>query len=91
MTRKARVEQMAQLIEAQAKSGLSKKAFCAKHNISIAKFYYWQRRLSEEKKEPPVHPGFNTLSIRPAAELELCLLGGQWIGVRPPPLIAARS
>ena len=82
MKRKARAAQMAQLIEAQAKSGLSKKAFCAEHNISVANFYYWQRRLSEEEQEPSVASGFTTLSVRPAAELELRLPGGQWIGVR---------
>ncbi len=82
MTRKARAEQMAQLIEAQAKSGLSKKAFCAKHDIPVAKFYYWQRRLSQEEQESPVPAGFTPLSVRPAADLELRLPGGQWIGVR---------
>lgn len=82
MTRKARAEQMAQLIEAQAKSGLSKKAFCAEHDIALAKFYYWQRRLSQEEQEPPAPSGFTPLSVCPAADLELRLPSGQWIGVR---------
>ena len=82
MTRKARAEQMAQLIEAQAKSGLSKKAFCAEHDIALAKFYYWQRRLSQEEQVPPAPSGFTPLSVRPAADLELRLPDGQWIGVR---------
>ena len=82
MTRKALATQMAQMIEAQAKSGLSKKAFCAEHDIPVAKFYYWQRRLSLEDQEPPVPAGFTSLSVRPAAELELRLPDGRWIGVR---------
>ena len=82
MTRKALAAQMARLIEAQAKSGLSKKAFCAKHDIPVAKFYYWQRRLSQEEQEPPVPARFTPLSVRPAADLELRLPGGTWIGVR---------
>jgi hypothetical protein len=54
MTRKALAAQMAQLIEALGKSGLSEKAFCAKHDIPVAKFYYWQRRLSQEEQHFPV-------------------------------------
>ena len=79
MTRKALATQMAQMIEAQAKSGLSKKAFCNEQGISVANFYYWQRRLSKEEQDSA---GFTSLSVRPAAELELCLPDGQWIGVR---------
>ena len=79
MTRKALVTQMVQLMEAQAKSGLSKKAFCAEHDIPVAKFYYWQRRLSKEEQDSA---GFTSLSVRPATELELRLPDGRWIGVR---------
>ena len=82
MTRKARAAQMAQLMEAQAKSGLSKQAFCAKHDIPVANFYYWQRRLREEEQPPAVPQGFTPLSVRPVNDLELRLPGGQWIGVR---------
>ncbi len=71
MTRKALAAQMAQLFKAQAKSDLSKKAFCVQHDIPFAKFYYWQRRLSQEEQESPVTLGSTPLSIRPAAELEL--------------------
>ena len=79
MTRKALATQMAQMIEAQAKSGLSKKAFCNEQGISVANFYYWQRRLSKEEQDSA---GFTSLSVRPAAELELRLPDGRWIGVR---------
>lgn len=82
MKRKARAEQMAQLIEAQAKSGLSKQAFCTRHDIPLARFYYWQRRLCEVESTPAFSPGFTALSVCPAAELELRLPTGQWIGVR---------
>ncbi len=82
MTRKALAAQMARLIEAQAKSGLSKKAFCAEHDIPVAKFYYWQRRLSQEEQVSSAPSGFTPLSVRPAADLELRLPDGRWIGVR---------
>jgi hypothetical protein len=82
MTRKALATQMAQLLEAQAKSGLSKKAFCAEHDIPVAKFYYWQRRLSQEEQVSSALSGFTPLSVRSSAELELRLPDGQWIGVR---------
>lgn len=77
MKRKARAEQMAQLIEAQAKSGLSKQAFCTRHDIPLARFYYWQRRLCEVESTPAFSPGFTALSVCPAAELELRLPTGQ--------------
>ena len=76
MKREVRAAQIAQMIEAQAKSGLSKKAFCNEQGISVANFYYWQRRLSEEEQDSE---GFTALSVRPAADLELCLPDGQWI------------
>jgi hypothetical protein len=80
MKRKVRAAQMAQMIEAQAKSGLSKKAFCSEQGISVANFYYWQRRLSQDDEQEL--QGFTALSVRPAAELELRLPDGQWVGVR---------
>ncbi|NRB62286.1 MAG: hypothetical protein HRU40_04510 [Saprospiraceae bacterium] len=47
----------------------------------MAQFYNWQRRLSQEEQEPLVPSGFTPLSVHPAADLELRLSGGTWIGV----------
>ena len=39
-------EQWQQLIEQQAASGLTQKAFCHQHDIRPATFGYWKRKLS---------------------------------------------
>jgi len=39
-------EQWQQLIEQQATSGLTQKAFCHQHDIRPATFGYWKRKLS---------------------------------------------
>lgn len=82
MKNKSRAEEMAQVLEAQAASGLSKKAFCAAHGIAPSMFYYWQKRLSEGASVPAEEPGFAQVAVCPPAELEVRLPGGQWIGVR---------
>ena len=82
MKNKSRAEEMAQVLEAQAVSGLSKKAYCEEHGIAPSMFYYWQRRLNEAESGPEEEPGFAQLAVRPSAELEVRLPGGKWIGVR---------
>jgi transposase-like protein len=54
----------------QAASGLSKKAFCARHAINPATFYYWQRRLQALDRDDE-QAGFQQLL--PQAEHELSL------------------
>lgn len=82
MKHKSRAEEMAQVLKAQATSGLSKKAFCEEHSIAPSMFYYWQRRLSEAEIGLGEDLGFTQVAVRPSAELEVRLPCGQWIGVR---------
>lgn len=82
MKNKSRAEEMAQVLESQSASGLSKKAFCAKHGIAPSMFYYWQKRLNECESSPAEEPGFAQVVVRPLAELEVRLPSGQWIGLR---------
>ena len=42
-----RLENWAQVIQAQQASGMSKHAFCQKERISERQFYYWLKRLRE--------------------------------------------
>ncbi len=42
-----RLENWAQVIQAQQASGMSKRAFCQKERISERQFYYWLKRLRE--------------------------------------------
>lgn len=83
MKNKIRAEEMAQVLEAQAASGLSKKAFCEEHGIAPSMFYYWQRRLVEAAdKVGEEESCFTQVSVGPWSELEIRLPGGRWIGVR---------
>jgi len=82
MKDKGRAEEMAQLLEEQASSGMSKKAFCEARGLAPSMFYYWQRRLSAEPAMPDQEPGFTQLEVKPTVELEVRLRGGQWLGVR---------
>lgn len=81
MKKHSRAEDMAQLLETQAASGLSKKAFCEEHGIAPSMFYYWQKRLSEVASGPSEELGFAQVAVHPSAELEVRLPGGQWVGV----------
>ncbi len=36
-----------QLIEAQAASGLSRRAFCERHGLAVSTFGYWKRKLRQ--------------------------------------------
>lgn len=82
MKNKRRAEEMAQLLEAQKASGLSKKAYCEHHGIAPSLFYYWQKRLSQAWENEA--RGFTQLTVQapPPGELELRLPGGHWVGVR---------
>lgn len=78
MKDKGRAEEMAQLLEEQASSGMSKKAFCEAGGLAPSMFYYWKRRLSAEPAMPDQEPGFTQLEVKPTVELEVRLRGGQW-------------
>jgi transposase len=67
-------------------AGLSTAQFCAAEGVSLASFYLWKRRLSEQ---PPSHPAAaeapRLLPVRLAAAtpLELVLAGGAVLRVGP--------
>ena len=82
MKKASRAEQMAQVLRAQASSGLNKKDFCKAEGISRSLFFYWQRRLSKMSSVSKEESGFTQVSVFAASELELRLPSGTWIGVR---------
>ena len=82
MEKESRARRMAQILEEQSSSGLSKKAFCAERGIHPAKFYYWQRRLQSPESSPTAEAGFTELPVGTLPELEVRLPSGQWIEVR---------
>jgi hypothetical protein len=70
MDKTTRHQHWADILEEQADSGLSKKAFCAERGINVATFYYWQRRLGELSAAAE-SPGFR--QVLPVREHELSL------------------
>jgi hypothetical protein len=54
--------QWSEVIEAQAGSGLSARAFCARRKICLHSFYGWRRRLRDE----PSHEGRGSSKPGPA-------------------------
>ncbi len=53
-----------QLIDEQAASGLSQKAFCGQRGIPLASFGYWKRKLRAEPPSTPTGSGTDTVSPR---------------------------
>jgi len=74
MTNDARAQVWAQVLSDQADSGLTKKAFCTKHQINVATFYYWQKRFRESVLSDT--PRFSRLELAKAHQLTICFLDG---------------
>jgi len=74
MTNDARAQAWAQVLSDQAGSGLTKKAFCAEHQINVATFYYWQKRFREAAQASS--SGFTRLQVADEHELTICLATG---------------
>ena len=74
MTNDARAQAWAQVLSAQADSGLSKKAFCAEHQINVATFYYWQKRFREATQASSA--GFTRVQVVDELQLTICLAKG---------------
>jgi hypothetical protein len=55
-------EQMQQVVDAWAQSGLSKKAFCRQQHIPYSNFHYWHKRLGTSPSS-----GFSELQVKEAA------------------------
>ena len=59
------------LIEEQAVSGLSQKAFCERLEIPLATFGYWKRKLRAESLSTPTGSGTDTVSLADWIELPI--------------------
>jgi len=87
----AQRSQWAGRLRRQAKSGLSISAFCRKHSIPQARFYYWRRRLatgegadSTQRSPSRESPRFVQLQRAPASLapcVEISVAGGALIRV----------
>jgi len=69
------------LIQEQAASGLTKKAFCARRQINLATFYAWAKRKQAVMVRPPA---FAQVEVAACAEatVEVLLPNGTRIGIR---------
>jgi len=71
-----------QLIDEQAVSGLTQKAFCEQRGIPVANFGYWKRKLRTEREGAPAqHPeGATGVSLADWIELptHAPASGGGW-------------
>ena len=72
-------ERMAQF----ARSGLSIRAFCARHRISEPSFYAWRRELAERDRSSAADaaPTFVPVTVVPSAAIEVSLPGGVTVRV----------
>src|SRR5262249_26070035 len=79
-------QQWQQWIEQWQASGLSVRAFCARHRLAEPRFYAWRRKL-RQRQRPAV--GFVPVHVlahaEPAVEhvLEVVLADGRRLGVPP--------
>jgi transposase len=79
-------QQWQQWIQQWQSSGLSVRAFCARHRLAEPRFYAWRRQLRQRQR-----PGTDFVPVRvlaqtePAAEdgLEVVLADGRRLRVRP--------
>ena len=70
---------MRQQIDRQKISGLSIAAFCRRHSIAVATFYFWKRRLSQPEQasvfvevvSPPVNDAARSGGTHRSIELRL--------------------
>lgn len=74
MTSQSKTQKWAELLAAHAASGLTKKAFCTQHNLNMATFYRWQRKLSGPELTAP---GFVKLEPRAVHDVTICLPQGE--------------
>ena len=73
--------QRERLIQEQAASGLTKKAFCARRHINLHTFYAWAKRTQALTVRPP---SFAQVAVAACAQaaIEVLLPNGTRIGIR---------
>ena len=71
-----------ELVTAQARSGLSVRAFCANRRISEPSFYGWRRELAErDASRQTAVPTFVPVQVLPSLAIEVALPGGVTVRV----------
>ncbi len=69
------------LIQEQATSGLTKKAFCAERRINLATFYSWTKKRQVVAVRPPAFAQVEIAACTEAA-VEVLLPNGTRVGIR---------
>jgi len=67
-------------------SGLTMRAFCARHGLATASFYHWRRVLERRAAEAPAFVPVQVVADATPAEasaLEVVLVGGRAVRVAP--------
>jgi transposase len=71
-------------IRAWRASGLSGRAFCDRHGLTVASFYAWRRVLEQRAAEPAAFlPVQVVAEPPPASALEVVLAAGRTVRVAP--------
>src|SRR4029077_2664355 len=73
-------------IEEWRTSGLSVRAFCARHRLSQASFYAWRRELQRREAAPPAFVPVRVVAADgppPGTTIEVVLRGGRTVRVAP--------
>jgi transposase len=73
-------------IEGWRASGLSVRAFCARHGLSQASFYAWRRELPRREAAPPAFVPVRVVGAEapaPGRTIEVVLCGGRTVRVAP--------
>lgn len=77
----ARAEEMFALIETYLKSGLSPKAFCEQHQLTLSTLQYWRRQFTKRRGqgETPTNPHPTFLTLRPRQGGVVSHVPTQWV------------
>lgn len=77
------------MVNGQAGSGLSVRAWCGRHRLNEAGFYWWRKELARRDIERP-EPAFVPVQVTPegpsktGGRIEIVLAGGRRVRVRGP-------
>jgi hypothetical protein len=71
-----------QLIDEQARSGLTQSAFCTARSVSTTSFQHWKRRLASAPTAPPTWIDLGALDAPSATGWEVALELGDGVCLR---------